>query len=293
MSGELLKIDDGDFQVIYEIDNVNTPVPHGNTKVSLYEVEEQIAERNARIEQLDKDIDKMLCRADGLDYTVAVACGIFAGLIDSFYVGEINWQNELKITDDKFNKFVMNRAGVDTSGYDELSDEEKKKKLQSAIRKLEGKYGLPSDNSWKKNEDIGRDSASTTYLHHIDDLCHHPTPIGFLACLLSVMFKMAVFIDKNGRWHFRLSEVSKKDWAWFWGMIIGTGLLLWLCNIAEKKYSEKQLEEIPKPMRVIMRLLASAPAAIQIFSVLKKWIGHLISDIAGSSTPSWLRCRCT
>ena len=90
-------------------------------------------------------------------------------------------------------------------------------------------------------------------------------------------------MDKNGRWHFRWSNANTKDMVWLWGCIIATAFLQWIVFLAEKKYKEEQYEEMPKPLRILLRSLAAAPAAVQIIIIFRNWSGHLCSDIAGSS----------
>ena len=292
----LLKEEVEDLQIEFEL--VDTQTDKYNS-AEIAEIDDRLAENAERIKDLDAEIDRLTNHADGLDYTVAVAVGILTGLIDSFFcvIGDPDapagdsetwkdilgkaWEKELGKTDDLFNKFVMKQAGVDTSNYDNLDSEEKKKLLQNAIRELENKYPLPSDDVWKKKGD--GNSLSSTFYHHIEDFCHHPTAIGFLSCLISEFFKVAFFVDEKGKWHFTLANTKKEDMIWLWGSVILTGLLHWLVSVAERKYSETQQQEMPKPLQKILRLLVSSPAAIQILMKLKNWLGHLCSDIAGSS----------
>lgn len=276
---KLLKTESDGMQVEYEI----IPV-QGSCSQELSEIDSRLNEISEKLSVLNKEIDRLTNHADGFDYTIAVASGIIAGLVDSFFVGEINWGEELKKTTENFNKTVIEKAGLDAEEYAKLSDDDPQKKniLKKAIKKLEDKYPLPSDDAWKTP---GKgNSVSSAMRHHIDDLCHHPTPLGFVACIISVLFKTAIFVDKNGHWHFRLANTSKKDMLWLWGCIIATALLHWLVFLIEKKYTEKQYEEMPKPIRVLLRALASAPAAVQLLIVFNNWAGHLCSDMAGSNS---------
>ena len=59
----------------------------------LQNVNEQIRVNQDLINKLNADIDRLTNSADGLDYTIAVASGIIAGLIDSFFVGEFSIDN--------------------------------------------------------------------------------------------------------------------------------------------------------------------------------------------------------
>ena len=273
---ELFKTQTDDLQVEYEI----IPAKSAHAE-EINEIDDYLEKIENRLSELDGEIDRLTNHADGIDYTVAVASGIIAGLVDSFFVGEINWEKEYSAISEKFNKLVVRRAGLDADVYSKLSDSEKTDYLKNAIQKLEKKYPLPSDNVWKTP---GKgNSVSSAMRHHIDDFCHHPTPLGFLACIISVLFKTAFFVDDDGTWHFRWAKTDPKDMVWLWGCIIATAFLQWLVCLTEKKYKEEQFEEMPKPLRILLRALASAPVAVQVLKRFNEWSGHLCSDIAGSS----------
>jgi len=285
----LMKISSSDLQVEYELIS-----SQNSSCQEIAEIDQRLDEISSRVSKLDNEINYLTNHADGLDYAVAVASGILTGICDSFFVGEIDWKEELRNdaqnapdnllqkTRDKFDKIVIEKAGYNTSNYDSLGKDEKESLLGKAISKLESKYPLPSDNSWK-TPGLGN-SVSSPRRHHIDDFCHHPTPIGYIACVISVLFKTAVFVDKNGRWHFRWANTNKSDMLWLWGSIILTAFLQWVVTLAERKYKEEQYEEMPKPLRILLRTLAASPAAIQFLLIFNKWAGHLCSDIAGSSS---------
>ena len=279
----LIKEEVEGLQIEYELHTPGIADDIAGTDVRIADLREQFNILNRKIDQLTN-------HSDYLDYTVAAAIGAFTGLIDSFFVsfddGEsANWQEafakELANTDDKFNKFVTGIAGGDTSNYDSLDAEEKKSRLQKAIRKLEKKYELPSDNVWSKEKG---QNYSSTKMHHIDDFCHHPTIAGLLACIISELFKVAFFVDKNGKWHCEWANTPKEVILLHWGCIVLSGLLHWLVTVAERKYSEKQLRDMPKPIRKLLRILASSPVAVMLIWRIINWLGHLCSDVAGSSS---------
>mgnify|MGYP002567159386 CR=1 FL=1 len=275
---ELLKTESDGLLIEYEIISMQGEYSH-----ELSEIDSRLDEVSQKVSGFNKEIDRLTNHTDGIDYTIAVASGIIAGIVDSFFVGEINWDEEIKKTTEKFNEAVVKKAGLNPEEFAKLSDDDPQKKdiLAKAIEELEKKYSLPSDNAWKTPGE--GNSVSSAMRHHIDDLCHHPTPIGFVACIISVLFKTAIFVDKDGHWHFRWANTDKKDMLWLWGCIIATAFLHWLVYLAEKKYTEKQYEEMPKPIRALLRALATAPAAVQLLIMFNKWAGHLCSDMAGSS----------
>ena len=50
--------------------------------------------------------DKSVSKADQTDYAIAVCCGVVAGLIDSFYVGEFSLERANQWGDEKVSRFV-------------------------------------------------------------------------------------------------------------------------------------------------------------------------------------------
>lgn len=146
-------------------------------KVEIYsgiaEVDERLAVINQKVEQLNTEIDRLTNHADGLDYTIAVASGIIAGVIDILYVGEFSLDRGKDWSNDKVNNFVMDLAKK--KGY-------KGDDLQGAIRHLE-QFGAPSDSVTAQ---FGGGKQ-----HHLRDFAHHPTPVGLIFSLLTQFTGMA------------------------------------------------------------------------------------------------------
>ena len=287
----------------------------------LEEIDARLKELSEKIPELDKEIDRLTNRADGLDYFASVASGVVSALVDSFFVGSIlgktgwedgwkkGWKEELAKTDNFFKKIVIWKANLKAKGFDSLSEEDKDALFKKALRILEKKYPLPSDDAydvlqnWRlpgtkinldhitvfsapadlKNKT--RISISTPALHHIDDLCHHPTIVGFVACVLSILFRSAFFIDKNGKWHvIRIIDKDLKErQAWLWSCIILSGFLKWLVVLAKNKAKNDYSKQLPTPLCRLLDLLATSPTAIELLIVFNDWLGHLCSDFAGSS----------
>ena len=76
-----------DFDSKYEKVELEILKPTDEVDARLEKIENQIA-------GLDISIDKLTNDADKLDYIVAVASGVVAGLIDSFFVGETEIDKE-------------------------------------------------------------------------------------------------------------------------------------------------------------------------------------------------------
>ena len=137
---------------------------------SILDLDDRMAKNQVVIDELNLDIERLTNHADGFDYAISVCSGVLCGFIDSFYVGEFNF-SELKADANKHaNKFVEKYAKL--NGWDG------NRGLKSAVEFLEKKFPVDQDNVWK---DTG---ISSTRLHHLEDLAHHPTPCGLLFAIL-------------------------------------------------------------------------------------------------------------
>lgn len=196
-----LKIVDGDFEFELEVviprDNVEyIDLREQDITEKLNKVNETLSHNDNRINDLEKEIDRLTNSADGIDYMIAVGSGILAGIVDSLWVGEFKMDRGKAWSNKSVNDFVMKVAKA--KGYE--GD-----RLDGAIKFLEDKFHIPSDNIWK-GQDVGISARS----HHLDDLAHHPTPIGLFFSILTQFTKTGYFqnsegqffpitIDENGR----------------------------------------------------------------------------------------------
>lgn len=141
-------------------------------KVEIYkgisEIDEKLNVLSSRVEELNSEIDSLTNHADGIDYTVAVASGIIAGIIDSVWVGEFSIDRANEWGNDKVDNFVVKIA--QSQGY-------KGNDLEGAIRHLEEKFPIAAD---KATNNFGGGLQ-----HHLRDFSHHPTPVGLFFSLLT------------------------------------------------------------------------------------------------------------
>ena len=231
---------DDDFRVEFEVSPIfDLKHIEDTQKKEIYDAISSIEDTqkaiHSKIESLNEDIDRLTNHADGIDYTVAVSCGILCGIIDSLFVGEFDYEGALKKSQDKVNEYVKKKAekirtkeavktaiekakakaaaqgkkltdkdikelkekvtkGIkETFEKFEASDSENGtvNSLRRAISKLEGHYKIASDNMFKGIK--GMNTAS----HHLDDLAHHPTLLGFCAAVIGEFFKAGIFVDLN------------------------------------------------------------------------------------------------
>lgn len=145
----------------------------GSTSPSVDSQTSQIQEQKRQIEQqiqtLTIDSKHLINNADNFDYTIAVASGIIAGIIDSFFVGEFSLDRGTKWGDEKVKRFVSKIA--QKKGYDGDGG------ILGAVRYLENEYKIPADT-------VTNNFGGGLY-HHLRDFSHHPTPIGLIFSILT------------------------------------------------------------------------------------------------------------
>lgn len=216
---------------------------------SLNSIDAQQKILSQRIDALNTDIERLTNHADAFDYSVAVGCGILCGLIDSFFVGEFDFDEALQKSKEQVNKFVESKAEkIRTSETIKKAIEnakrkaaEKGKKLsKEEIEEIKNKVTEGVANKFKKvisgdaeNGTVNAIRRSITKLeekyklpsdhafkgikgmnsasHHLDDLAHHPTLLGLVAAIIGELFRAGIFVDKNGDWHIEWLGFDKED----------------------------------------------------------------------------------
>lgn len=225
------------------------------------------------IDKLNTDIERLTNHADGLDYTIAISSGIISGLIDSIFIGEFDFESAKADSHRHVNKFIEKYAKL--RGY-----EDNGKGLKGAIEFLEKKFPVAQDNVWKSS------GISSTKLHHLEDIAHHPTLLGLAAAIMVQFFRISFFINKDGKWNYEWIKTNPTEMVKIWTPIVISGTLNWIVRMAESKYVEKFDKEIPQPIHKLILLLSKTPAIIEILKVVDNWFGHLVSDMGGSkNTP--------
>ena len=223
-----------------------------------------------KVEEINADIDRLTCHADGFDYMIAVACGVLTGAIDVFLVGEFDFTGSKELIDSKIDKFITDKAnnmkmtakveeelkrakekGVTGGKLEEIKRNIEEKYKQNpmskskAIEYLEKKFGIPSDSVWKGESHITPES------HHLDDLAHHPTIVGLAASILTQFTKNAYFQDKEGK------------------------------NI---KIKAQKVKTVKKGKEKVEIILIGSDLKAKLMCGILNWLGHLLSDVAGSSS---------
>lgn len=313
------------FQVIVNADSTGTLMQSCFVEdpelAELYKtIEQQESLIEQRICELEHEADRLTSHADAVDYSLAAACGVLCGIIDSFFVGAFDYEAALKKVkksgiDERVNNFVKEKAEElrfkdtferQTKGKN-LTAEQKEKLAQKireglkstfdkreqfdtgngtlnalgrAITKLEKHYKLPLDNAFQGLKGINAAS------HHLDDIAHHPTPMGLVAAIIGKFLRVAVLVDKKGHWHLKFAKQDPKEWLKVIApIVVSAAILTWL--LYQAKNPEKKYNKLPKPIQSLIMLLAQTPAAISVLMAISEWLGHLASDIAGSSSSAY------
>lgn len=175
------------------------------------EIDEQLSEVQDKIAKLNTDIDKLTNHADGLDYAIAVTSGIITGILDATIVGEWNFAEAKKETYKEVNSKVIDFAKKQPNyiPYCNTTLENLKKvppssvnsrrkpmdpdRLETAIEFLEFQFHLPGDGAYCSGH-FGIDGNT----HRIDDLCHHPTIVGLICCVIVQFTGHTKYVNKNG-----------------------------------------------------------------------------------------------
>ena len=226
---------------------------------------------NDSIAQVNQKLAQLRVEADKFDYATAIASGLLAGAIDAVFIDKLTiTSTDIGLSHEKANRMIENYAKK--HGYQENG-----KRLKGAVEFLEKKYPIAQDNVWK-----GKGLGISAKDHHLADLAHHPTPLGLVSAIIVQFFRTGTFVDKEGGWHLIPVQTEKPDVLENWLPLILSGVILWLVNLAEKASQEEEETDIPEYIWKLARLLASAPVAIQILKCVNNWVGHLMSDLAGS-----------
>ena len=263
------KVDTIVFQVVPAYADIFVNNSNISSILAETDIKKKVEANQKKLNDLETEIDRLTNQADKWDYTIAIGCGILAGLLDAIWVGEFNYA-ELKADSHKhINKFIEFYAKC--TGYEDTG-----RGLKGAVEHLEGKYTVDQDNVWKAA------GVSSPRLHHLEDIAHHPTPLGLLSAIVVKFFRCSVFANKNGEINFVAVDTSYASLAKTWMPILVSGILTWMVNVAKSGNYKKVDKELPKPICNLLQKLAFAPAVLELLSVAGNWFSHEISDLGGS-----------
>lgn len=178
-----------EFKVEYEIINIEHSQDEEIKKYvqgKIQNIDSAIDINNSKLQEYNKQLKKFTNQADAIDYTVAISSGILAGVIDSFFVGELSLKDGKEWSKELMEKCVKKLG--------------KNNDLTKAIKNLEENH-IPTDYYSLKS-----DKSISPCSHRLDDLAHHPTPIGLIASILTQFTKQGYFQNKEGEFFTILAE---------------------------------------------------------------------------------------
>lgn len=144
-----------EFEVIPAVDESDSR--RVEIRAELKEVEDNILYTQNKLDKINSEIDRLTNQADGIDYALAVTCGLITGIIDAAFVGEWDFKKAKDESSKDINNKVISYAKKDPRyaiwcNYTDKGNLRVKPKdpdrLPTAIEFLEEKYKLPGDSEW-------------------------------------------------------------------------------------------------------------------------------------------------
>ncbi|EJP24133.1 hypothetical protein HMPREF1142_0348 [Peptostreptococcaceae bacterium AS15] len=225
--------------------------------ITNYENEDELLKNDNFLEKLStvySEIDNLTNHADGYDYALAVSSGIVSGLIDVFIVGEwdfVRGKNKANISvNNKITEFAKKQPdyirycnfSLENSGGQRIKPKDPDR-LETAVQFLEWKFPLPGDAPWlqtgyDKEGNIIENKKISPASHHLDDLSHHPTIVGLIACIISQYTKVGTYVNSDNE-VIKIPFIVDEN-----GMIegktpvakVGAGIINWCFNVAKHRY---------------------------------------------------------
>ena len=256
------------FAAEYEILSIREGQQTHHAEQSILEIDAQLGLLQTELDIINGDINRLTNHADGLDYTMAAVSGILTSLIDSFVVGEWDIAEARAWSSEEINRKIIEFANKDPKYHEFVKT--RKYRLDSstnAIEFLEREYKLPGDSEWDVKTSLVRlakgegfegkgyedalkfmnetfpkeggwgvtDTFITSKTHHLDDLCHHPTLVGLICCIIVQYTGYSIYSNKFGdKIHL---PVTVNDYGKFVGHTdsakMFSGVINWFFNCAQ------------------------------------------------------------
>lgn len=202
---------------------------------------------------LDKQAEKIEWgreKCDKYDYMIAAFCGLSAGIIDALFVGTPTHGKLGQMTDKAADDMVQRIAGVLWSGDGRSFADGKPKKapdtLEKAISYLEQSFPVNYDARYGQDLLDGRSiSSMSPKNHHLMSLAHSPDIVGLLFSILDQFTGKASFINH--------------------------GKIIRLLPVKDARNNK-------------VMYMQGSNFESKIFCGICNWLGHLASDLCGSSS---------
>ncbi|MCM3740977.1 hypothetical protein M3210_11895 [Oceanobacillus luteolus] len=201
-------------------------------------------EKAELIQRVREDYKMKTAECDKYDYMIAAFCGVAAGFIDSFFVGDPNNSRLLEWTDKQVDNVVIKFTKT-VWRFDKKNGAQLRKEpdtIASAIGFLERRFKVNYDARYAADLNLGENTLNMSASnHHLKSLGHSPDLIGLFFSILDQFTDRASFISD--------------------GKVI-------------------RVEPIEGTNKFELR---GGNFMAKLFAGFANWLGHLMSDIAGSS----------
>lgn len=190
-------------------------------------------------------------KCDKYDYMIAAFCGGAAGLIDVFFVGDPLSSKLGKSVDNAADGFVKKAAQLFWKGDGRTSAQGKPKKMPESLTQcisyLEQAFPVNYDARYAKDLNVtaGTLGGMRPLNHHLLSLAHSPDPIGLIFSIIDQFTGYATFVDK--------------------GKLI-------------------RVRPVTTGSKQTLPYLQGSDLKSMLFCGFVNWVGHLISDLVGSSS---------
>lgn len=212
-----------------------------------FDYDEAYTKQNLFLKELDKaydEINNLTNHADGYDYAISVSCGIICGIIDIFIVDEWDFARGKKRANIDVNNKIIQFAKKQPE-YLKFCDEHGRNpdKISTAIEFLETKFPLPGDAPWlctgyDINGNVIKDKKISPKSHHLDDLSHHPTIVGLIACIIAQFTGTGTYINSDNqivKIPFDIDEDGNIEGKTPIAKV-SAGIINWFFNVAKNRY---------------------------------------------------------
>ena len=211
---------------------------------------------DSELQRVNLELDNYVNHADKTDYAVSVASGVFAGLIDSFFVGEFSLDEAHEWGSDKTEKFVVKVAknqgyqGDDVKEAIKYLAEDKKHKDAS----VKSGFHLAADTN---TNDFGGGRQ-----HHLRDFAHHPTVFGLCFSVLTQFTKKSYGTDVHG--NFIVVDVKDNQFIGkSTSQKLEFGIIYWffhlISDVAGSGIPDSEGTGIPGPFLSLAKMISATP----------------------------------
>lgn len=198
-----------------------------------------------------REIEWSKAKCDKYDYMIAVFCGLAAGIVDALFVGAPGEGKLGQLTDKGADKMTIKIANMlwkgDGRSFEEGKPRHAPDTLEKSISYLEQAFPVNYDARYAKDllNTNGVLSSVTPSNHHLKSLAHSPDIVGLIFSILDQFTGKASFVEK--------------------------GKLIRLCPVKDARNNKTMY-------------MQGTNFESKIFCGVCNWLGHLASDLVGSSS---------